>query len=194
MKQIGLFVFIGLIVLNLITYKSCKSYKTKHKESEKEYLALNNTLDSLLALPPDTVKSEPVIIKEDSLVYITRWIKEPNKGDTENTYTDSLKNDSIDVKVTIKAKDLYSIDYAYRPIYKYQTLTVTKNVPYPVVKTKIKEVQIRGFYLDAGLGYSDSFVGKLGITYLDRKNNSYSGDIVRYGDNNIYIISYGVRL
>ena len=189
--KIGLVVFVGLIILNMITYKSCTNAREERKELELQNEALITKFDSILSLPPDTIKLPPRIIKKDSLVYVTKWIKEPT--DDAKLYRDSLINDSIDVRLNILAKDLFKVDYYYKPIYKYQETVVEKKIPFPVEVIKKIEVPQRGLYFNAGLGYSDQFSAKFGLMYLDRKENLYSFDMVRYGDKNILIASYGIK-
>jgi len=108
-------------------------------------------------------------------------------------YKDSIINDSIDLRVEIAAVDLYDIKYDYRPIYKYQEKIVNKKVPYPVDVIREVEVNQRGLFMNAGIGFSDRFSAKLGLMYLTRKQSIYSYDLVRYNDTNIHFVSYGVK-
>jgi len=191
-QKIGLIVFIGLIVLNMISYKSCSNYKDKCYLLSQEIKSLKFKYDSILALPPDTITLPPKIIKgKDSIIYRTRWRDKPVK-DTK-TYMDSIMNDSIDLKLQIKAKELFSIDYTYKPIYKYQEKIIEKPIPYPVDVFQTVNIPQQGIFFNAGLGYGNEFSGKLGFMYLTKKQTTYSYDFVRYGDTNIHFLSYGIK-
>lgn len=190
-KNIGIVVFIGLIILNMVTYKSCVNQKNVAEGLSDSYNQLVAKYDSILKIPPDTVKLAPVIIKgNDTTIYVTKW-KEPSKS--TQIFNDSIINDSIDLRVEIGAIDLSWVKYNYRPIFKYQETIVEKNVPYPVDVIKEISVPQSGLFISAGLGYSDQFSGKLGLTYLSKKQNMYSYDFVRYGSQNIHFVSYGIR-
>ena len=119
MKQIGTLVFIGLIILNMITYKSCKNNKEKYKQADREHKELVTEFDSIIKLPPDTIRLPAKIVKKDTVIYRTRWKDRPvGPGLQPQMYKDSIINDSIDLRVEIAAVDLYDIKYDYRPVYK----------------------------------------------------------------------------
>jgi len=192
---IGLVAFIGLIVLNMITYKSCSNYKAKYTSEVDFTTSLKVKYDSILSLPADTITLPPEIIKgkdgKDSVRHITKWRDKPVRD--SKIYEDSLINDSIDIKLQIKAKELYSIDYTYKPIYKYQKEIIEKKVPYMVKVTNEIKIPQSGLFLNAGLGFSDQFSAKLGMMYLTKDQTTYSYDLVRYGDINIHLLSYGIK-
>lgn len=190
-KNIGIVVFVGLIISNMITYKSCTNYQEKY-ESEQD---LNTTLmaryDSVLNQPPDTVKLPPQIIKgKDSIIYVTKWT-EPSKS--TKIYNDSIINDSIDLRVEVAAVDLSWIKYNYRPIFKYQETIVEKKIPYPVEVVKEVVIPSSGLFVNAGVGYADDFAGKVGLMLLTKKQSTYSYDFVRYGNRNMHFVSYGIK-
>jgi len=191
LDKIFMLVFIVMLIGIMIGYRSCNNLKQELKESEASYDDLTHKFDSILASPPDTIVKPAVIIKKDSLIYITKWIKEPTED--AKTYRDSIINEEIDVRLEIVAKDLFSVNYEYKPIYKYQERIIEKKIPYPV--TVIKEIKVpqSGIYLNAGLGFSDRFSGKVGLTFLTKKKDSYSYDLVRYGEKNIHFVSYGIK-
>lgn len=190
-QKIGMVIFIGLIVLNMITYNSCNNLKQKYQELEQEKEQLITKFDSVLKLPPDTIKLPPKIVKKDSLIYVTKWVKEPTEE--AKIYLDSLINDSIDVRLQIWAKELFKIDYKFKPIYKYQETIVEKKIPYPVEVIRKIKVPQSGLFFNAGLGYSDQFSAKLGLMYLTKKQSTIGLDMVRYGDKNIYFGTYGIK-
>ena len=191
LDKIFMLVFIVMLIGIMIGYRSCNNLKQELKESEASYDDLTHKFDSILASPPDTIVKPAVIIKKDSLIYITKWIKEPPVD--AKTYKDSLVNDSIDVRLEISAKELYSISYAFKPIYRYTEKIINKNIPYPVEVIKKIKVPQSGLYFNAGIGVSDRFSGKVGLTFLTKKKDSYSYDLVRYGDKNIHFVSYGIK-
>jgi len=184
-------VFILMLVGIMIGYRSCNNIKQELKESESAYNNLTLKFDSILSLPPDTITKPPVVIKKDSLIYVTKWIDKPSED--AKTYRDSICNDSIDIRFEIIAKDLFKVDYAYKPIFTYQEKIVEKKIPYSVEVIKEVKVPQVGLYLNAGLGFSDRFSGKVGLTYLTKNKTSYSYDYVKFGDKNIHLISYGVK-
>jgi hypothetical protein len=192
MKKIGQIVFVCLIITNLISYKSCRNIKESLKSEKQNVIALKKSCDSILALPPDTIKLPSKIIKKDSLVYITKYINTPTLSAKQ--YTDSIINDSIDLRVSILADKLYSINYAYKPIFKYQEIIIEKKIPYPVDVIKEIKVLQRGFYFNAGLGFSEKFAGKLEMLYLTKKKSTFGIEYMKYGYDNIYLVSYGVKL
>ena len=184
-------IFVGLIITNMITYKSCNRYKDLSDQKSDDYNSLLVTMDSIKNLPPDTILSPPKIIKKDSLIYVDRH--KPIPIDTK-AYSDSIINDSIDARVYIKADNLHSIQWAYKPIYKYQEKIIRENVPYPVnIIKKIKEPQ-SGFYFNAGLAIGNKVGAKLGLQYLTKKQDSYTLGYMRYGNESIYSITYGIKL
>lgn len=194
MKQLSLFVIIGLAILSMALYQSNKTNKSKYKEVQKEKDELIIKFDSILSLPPDTIE-KPIIVIKDSIITVTKWFEKPNKPDTEaKIYKDSLITDSIDVRLKIYANKLYSVNYDYKPIFKYQEKVVEKKVPYSVEVIKKVKIPQSGFFVNAGLGFSDQFSGKVGLMLLTKKQTTYSFDLVRYGDKNIYIGSYGIKL
>lgn len=195
LSQIGLFVFIGMIVLNMITYKSCTNYKEKYNSEHKRVASLYQKVDSILSLPPDTITLPAEIIKEDTIVYITRWKERPI--DTElkpQIYNDSILNDSIDLRVEIAAMELFDIKYDYSPIYKYQTRVIKQYVPKPFDVIKEIKVPQNGLYFNVGLGYSDRFVGKVGLMYLTKRQNTFGYDFIRHGNTSIHMGVYGIKL
>lgn len=194
LKNIGLVAGVALILCSLFFYNAWQNCKIDLKASEDAKQELIDKCDSILALPPDTFYTDPEIILKDTVIYSTKWKEKPNDpAILPQIYNDSIINDSINLRVKITADELYSIDYAYRPIYKYQEKIIEKKIPHPVEVIKQIEVQKRALYFSAGLGYSEDFAGKLGVLYLTRKNNFYAYDFVRYGTSNIHFISYGVK-
>lgn len=195
LNQIVLFIVLGLVLSNFITYKSCTNYKNKYNVENERVFELYRKCDSILDLPPDTVKLPPEIIKgKDSIVHITKWKERPNKPELEpQLYNDSIINDSIDVRLEIAALELYDVKYDYRPIYKYQEKIVYIYVPKPVEVINEVEIYHRGLFGNVGLGYSDVFCGKVGVMYITKNQSTYSYDFVRYGDKNIHIVSYGIK-
>jgi len=90
------------------------------------------------------------------------------------TYTDTLTNDSIELRVSLKTKGVLfnSPEFTYRRLYPYPVITKTITLD-----TKPK----RGIYLEAGVGaqiryrrdLSPSPALSLGLGYNDTKGNSY---------------------
>ena len=185
-------VLVVMLIMIMIGYRSCNNLKQELKESEAAYNNLTLKFDSILSLPPDTIIKPPVVIKKDSLIYITKWIKEP--AEDAKTYRGSVINDSIDIRLEILAKDLFTINYKYKPIYKFQEKIIEKKVPQLVEVFKEIKISQKGLYLNAGLGFSDRFSGKIGLTFLTKKKTGYSLELVRYGDKNIYFGSYIIKL
>lgn len=179
----------------LYLYNRGNTFKDERDQEKtaKEFVIAK--CDSILALPPDTFYTEPEFVKgDDSIVYITRWKNNPNKPILEpQIYQDSIINDSIDIRLKIYACGLDSIRYDYKPIFKYQEKIIEKYVPKYVDVVKEIKVNQPGLFMNAGLGYADDFVGKVGLMYLTKKNSTFSYDFVRYGNQNIHIASYGVK-
>ena len=181
-----------LIVGNFAFYRGCKNNKEKYNEQLSYNTALKLKCDSILRVPPDTVKLPAKIIKDDSIVYVDRWHKPVPP--TAQTYKDSLINDSIDVRVTIKADNLYALSYAYKPIYKYQETIVEKKVPYPVVEFKEVTVAQMGLFGGVGLGYGNNNLAlKLDLLYLTKKSDGYGISVIKHGSNTIYSGSYFIK-
>lgn len=195
LNSIGLIVFIGLIVSNMIMYKGCTNYKEKYKSELSDKEKLLTKFDSVLNLPPDTIELPAKIIKQDSIVYVTRWKNKPMDSELAiKTYKDSIINDSIDIRLKIQANELYSIVYNYKPIYKYQEKIIESKIPYPVTVVKEIEVPKGGLFFNVGLGYSEKDISaKLGLMLLTKKQSIYSYDLIRYDNTNIHMLSYGVK-
>lgn len=175
---------------NFISYRSCKNNKVKYEAEKLSKVNLSTKYDSILNQPPKVVQIKNIIVK-DSLVYVDRW-HEPIPP-TAKTYRDSIINDSIDVRVFIQADNLYSLKYAYKPIYKYKETIVEKKIPYPVVEFKEKAVSQKGLYGAVGLGYGKYLSLKLDLLYLTKKENGYGVGYIRHGDTDILSASYYVK-
>lgn len=193
MKSIGLILLVGLIIMNMVTYKSCTNNRNKYLSLKEEQKQILIKYDSILSLPPDTIE-KPVIVVKDSIITFTKWFEKPNKEDLGiNLYKDSIVNDSIDLRLKITAKSLYSVTYDYKPIYKYQEKVIKEYVPKPFEVVKEIKVPKSGLFFTAGIGISDRLSGKLGIMYLTKKETTFSFDLVRHDNKNIYFGSYGIR-
>ncbi len=191
-------VIILLIASNFVFFRSYKNQKENNKvlvakvdSADKQMTDLMLKMDSISKLPPDTVYAEPVIVKEKDTMEEERVYGEVKKE--TKIYNDSLVNDLIDVHVEVAAVDLSHIKFNYKAIYKYQNVFIKEKVPTPIYLEKPVIVKQRGVFINVGLGYSNDFSAKVGITFLDRKSNIYSYDFIRFGKTNIHMISYGIR-
>lgn len=192
---------IAAVIFGFIFYRSYKNTKAELKEQKQVNEELVTKYDSIIALPPDTI-IKPIEIRKDSFIYRTVFVSNIDSSSFE-IYNDSIKNDSIDLNVTIRAQELYDISYAYRPIYRYQEKIIEKNIPYPVETIKEIKVKQRGFFINAGLGYGnndnslstvDNIAFKAGLMLLTNKSNTFNVDYVRYDKNNIFTASYGIKM
>ena len=192
MKQLTTIILFGLILSLMLSYRSCNNYKDKYSAELSYNKALKLKYDSVLSIPPDTVKLPPKIIKSDSIIYVNKWHK-PIPS-TARTYKDSLINDSIDVRVTIKADNIYNISYAYKPIYKYQESIIEKKIPHSVVEFKEVTVSQGGLFGGVGLGYGNNILAlKLDLLYLSKKDKGYGLSLIRHGSNTIYTGTFFIK-
>lgn len=196
LEKFGLLILAGMILIIVILSKSCSDYRDKYYKSEAKLDEYTRIADSLINLPPDTIKLPPKIIKVDTVIYTEREYEEiENKPiSAPKIYRDSLVNDSIDLHYQIIAQKLYSVRFAYKPIYKYQEKLIHHNIPYPVKIIQTEEINSNGLFFNVGLGYSDQFTSKVGLMYLTKKQNIFGYDFIRYGNQNIHMVSYGIKL
>lgn len=192
MKNVGiavlLILFLGCLTLGYLWQDESKKYD----EFEKFHIEMVQGLKDAANVPPDTIVKEVVTVK-DSVIY--RYVTE-FKDPPENAklFRDSLVNDSIDVRVDILANEVYQIEWAFKPVYKYQEKEIHIPKPYPVIQEREVKVDNSGFFIDAGLGFSDSFVVGGGITYIHKNRASYGLKYINYSGNNIYLVTYGVNI
>jgi hypothetical protein len=208
---------IAAVVFGFIFYRSYKNTKAELKEQKQANNELVTKYDSVLALPPDTIVKPAHFSKGEYVNYFKHYkdsllrsivdsLSKARYDSIESTYTsyrDSIVNDSVHIVWDIKAKDVFSIDANYKPIYKYQEKQINTNIPYPVETIKEVKVNQRGLFVNAGLGYGnndnslstvDNIAFKAGFMYLTRKSNTFNLDYVRYDQNNIFAISYGIKM
>ena len=192
-NKIGFVVFIAVVMIAMGSIRSCKNKSDKINILQSKYDRLVFVCDSISKLSPDTIFSDPVFVKSDSVVYVFREIKEAEK--TPHIYLDSIRNDSIDIKIHIRCDNLYSIGYFYRPVYKYQTIEINKKIPYPITTYVPQKVNERKLFGEAGIGYGYNQTAiKLGLFYETKRKSVFSYNFVRYGSQNIHLFGYGVQL
>ena len=195
MRKLINFALVVSIIFNLIFYNACNNRTIELANAKIEVKDLIEDCDSISNLPPDTFKLPPkIIIEKGETVYIESPIK-PVPPEAKE-FTQSVKNDSIDVTVRVWADNVYKFSLDYRPITTkiilhdiiYKSKPVPFRVPYEV------KVQDNGLYLGAGLIFADRFAAKGSISYLTKKNALIGADFIRYGDVNLYGLSYSVKL
>ncbi|WP_428743166.1 hypothetical protein [Tenacibaculum sp.] len=153
---------------------------------------MQNMIDSVLALPPDTITKEVIIVK-DSTIYVTTVIDSPKPEDVVQQYTDSIINDSIDLRVNILATKLFKINYEYKPIYKYQETVIEKKVPHYIETIKEIEVTKRQLYYGFGLAYGNSFGIKTGLLYTTKKNYALQYDYTLLDSHKFHSFTYFIK-
>lgn len=150
--------------------------------------------DSISKIPDDTVGiTDTVYIKSDP-VYVYKELSPPPP--TAKMFSDRLVNDSIDVKVSVIADNVYSWSYEYTPIKTKIILhdVIYKNRPVPYIKYVDKQVQDNGLFVGAGIIFADRFAGKLELNYLTKKNTIWGVEAMRYGDKTFYGAKYAVKI
>lgn len=118
-----------------------------------KYKSMVTYCDSLRILankPPDTTVVVNVVYK-DVIKWRTKFDTIPADFTNMQCYKDSLINDSINLKVKIYANNLYWVDYTVKPIIHQKTVTIEKNVPYPVIKECPELPKNKLISLSAGL-------------------------------------------
>lgn len=195
MRKIINYALVISIIFNLIFYNACNNRTIERNNAKNEVTDLIAACDSIANLPDSIVYLKPDTIRlKGETIYLTRIIKEAPK--TAKTYLDSIINDSIDIRIKIQADNVYSFAYDYRPITTkiilhdiiYKSKPVPFRVPYEV------KVQDNGLYVGAGLIFADRFAAKGSISYLTKKNALIGADFIRYGNVNLYGLSYSVKL
>jgi len=195
MRKLINYALVISIIFNLIFYNACNNRTIERDQANSIVDGWEMFSDSVLSIIPDTVKLPPDTIRlKGETVYLTRIIKEAPK--TAKTYLDSIVNDSIDIRIKVQADNVYSFAYDYKPITTkiilhdiiYKSKPVPFRVPYEV------KVQDNGLYVGAGLIFADRFAAKGSISYLTKKNALIGADFIRYGDANLYGLSYSVKL
>jgi hypothetical protein len=167
-------------------------------DSLKAYIKMADSLKILAHSQPD------VIIIWDTVYLDTLYIThtEPiilSNPDDENlkTVTDSLNVEgqiSAWIEFQVKGKLVTGIEWKYTPIVTTQTVTVTKNIPYPVIETIEVSKVVTGHYLSFNAGGNDKmFI--FGLNYdIARERNIYGLQYQRFGKQNVYGIKAGINL
>lgn len=190
---------IGLILLLSVGLVNQCTNTREYKPYKAKYNKLVHSIDSIKAIPNDTVIVTDTIIKSDTIVkHHTEYVDLPKEY---NVYSDSIKNDSVDVKILIKADNLYTIDWEYKPVYIYKDRIVTKYVPSIITKECPDIAPIKrnyGLYLNTGVMYlGDSFTPSIGASLnLNRININYHYSLYSNDNNlnNIHLVSLGWKI
>jgi hypothetical protein len=153
MKKIG--IIAGIIILAFLSGLLIRKCKPDHSGLVLVKQSFLDSLAYIASLPPDTVVVDS-IIKGDP-VYVPKPYPVPvyvNPADTSlKNYADSIKNDSIDVRIDLKVKGrLLDLEWLYTPITKEKIVTIEKKVPFPVEYKVAVPIPQRGLFISLGLG------------------------------------------
>lgn len=187
----------AIAVLIAIVFLSQECGEDKPRLSEGKVLVDQSFLDSLnwiLAQPPDTIPGDTIRIKGD-IVYVPKRIPVPYTVDAEtNLYTDSIVNDSIDVRIELMVKGIISKwNWSYRPvIHRFETIverTIPKPMPYEVPVSKA------GLYGSFGVGGNQSaFILSGNLDYINKKDNLYGFQYLRFNQESFYLFKIGKKI
>lgn len=183
----------AIIVLIGIVFLSQECEENKVCPPDGKILVDQSFLDSLnyiLTQPPDTIRD--TIFTKGDIVYVLKRIPVPYVVDREtNFYTDSIVNDSIDVRIELMVKGIVSRwNWSYRPIiYRHETIverTVPQPIPYEVL------VDRAGLYVSLGVGGNQSaFMLSGDLDYINKKDNLYGVQYLRFNQKSFYLFKIG---
>lgn len=166
------------------------SLRGKYSDSLMEVERLREVVDSVRAIeatPPDTIRMIDTIRLERVKV-ITTFKERPPEY---NTFTDSIVNEKINVRIKVTADQVFDITWDYTPIIIREKETVNK--PYPVIVDNPIPVDAKGWYVAGGVSFAGGLVSEIGIYKL--KNRSIFGVKAIGVKNKIGIgVTFGVRL
>lgn len=159
-------------------------------------LVKKSAWDSIMIL---SEKPPEIIIQHDTIkgktVYVDRLVPIPVVVNSDTlTYTDSIKNDSMDVKSTIVVKgELLSWSWNYIPITFKEIITIKEYVP-KIIETEVV-LPKAGLYTSGLLGvHQNDFFYGVGVDYITQKDRVLGGFIL-YGAGTNYIgVKAGIRL
>ena len=153
---------------------------------------LKRQIDSIIALPPDTVTVWDTIFPEPEIYWYAREVPVPVPVPDQpevNTYQDSLINEDIAVYVNDRIKGILldrAIGYElFIPKTITETVTITEQVPVMVPLP----VARNGVLFGAGLGGGQQFAWSIGMAY-QKNDNQIGVDYLRFGESNNWLLSY----
>lgn len=178
----------------LFTYSEYKNENDKRVKAENDlskYIAnFKHIEDSVKALVPDTIKLPADTIK-GYIEYVDRW--HDSMPANVQTYADSLINDSIDVRIYIKADRFYGVKYAFKPTFIEKEVIINNPVPYPVIQKQEVEIPQTGLYGGIGLGYGDGALFSVQAIYLTKKQTGIGAEVLQYQGSTAFKGSFLIR-
>jgi len=190
---------IGLILLLSVGLVNQCTTTREYKPYKAKYNNLVHSIDSIKAIPNDTIIVTDTIIKSDTIIkHHTEYVDLPKEY---NVYSDSIKNDTIDVEILIKADNVYSIDWEYKPVYIYKDRIITKHIPSIITEPCpdiVEKKRKTALYLNTGVMYlNNNYSPSIGASLnLNKININYHYTIYNNNNNlnNIHLVSLGWKI
>jgi hypothetical protein len=160
-----------------------------------EVIVRQSFLDSLrrVAMMPPTVIIHDSLIYKDKIVRVDNPVPQPYYSDFPiNKYRDSLRNADVSVWAYLTVKGfIEDWKWEYQPVFRFQKIETYIPKPYPVTREIVKPWA--GFWGQAGIGGADKLALSLEVGHINKQGRILSGQYVRYGDKNLWLVKTGFK-